>query len=49
MNARGPQSIFSCGFAESVFRLLNLVSAFPEQSLEDATDVFVKKDLSGRH
>ncbi|MDB2246510.1 hypothetical protein PM076_17425 [Halorubrum ezzemoulense] len=49
MSPRGPQSIFSCGFAESVFRLLNLVSAFSEQSLEDAADVFVKQDVSGGH
>ena len=28
---------------------INVVSAFPEQSLEDVTDVFVKKNSSGRH
>jgi hypothetical protein len=42
------QRVVSRVFAEPIFRLLNLVPAFPEQSLEDATDVFVEKDSSGR-
>jgi hypothetical protein len=36
-------------FPEPIFRLLNLVSTFSEQSLENTTDMFVKKKLSGRH
>ncbi|WP_179231077.1 hypothetical protein [Halorubrum ezzemoulense] len=49
MSPRGPQSTFSRVFAESVLRLRNLVFAFPEQSLEDATGVFVNQDVSGGH
>lgn len=36
-------------FTESVFRLFDNVTPFAEQSLEDTTDVFVKKKPSGRH
>ena len=32
----------SCVFTEPVFRLFDIVSAFPEKSFEDPTDVFVK-------
>ena len=49
MSPRGPQSVFTRVLAKSVLSLRNLVSTFPEQSLEDATDVFVKQDLSGRY
>jgi hypothetical protein len=49
MIPRGPQSVFNRVLVEPVFRLRTLVSAFPEQSLKDAADVFVKQDLSGRH
>jgi hypothetical protein len=49
MSPRGPQSVFSRVLAEPALRLCNLVSAFPEQSLEDAADVFVKQDVSGGH
>jgi len=43
------QRVVSRVLAEPIFRLFDFVSAFSKQSLEDATDVFVEKDSSGRH
>jgi hypothetical protein len=35
--------------AEPIFRLFNVVTALPEQTLEDTTDVFVEQNPSARH